>query len=66
VPPEPPPPVAAATSFLSTPADARTIEKSATAQGRVDMRDSATTLFTQAKPAAAADSAWVHRNYLAK
>jgi hypothetical protein len=66
VPAEPPPPVAAATSFLSTPADVQTIEKSATAQGRVDMRDSATALFTQAKPAAAPDSAWVHRNYLAK
>ena len=66
VPAEPPPPVAAATSFLATPTDAQTIEKSATAQGRVDMRDSATALFTQAKPAAAPDSAWVHRNYLAK
>jgi len=30
------------------------------------VRDSATALFTQAKPAAAADGAWVHRNYLAK
>jgi len=66
VPAAPPPPVAAATSFLSTPADAKTIEKSATAQGRLDVRDSATALFTQAKPAAAADGAWVHRNYLAK
>ena len=66
VPAAPPPPVATATSFLSTPADAKTIEKSATAQGRLEMRDSATALFTQAKPAAAADGAWVHRNYLAK
>ena len=66
LPTSPPPPVAAATSFLATPADAKTIEKSATAQGRLEMRDSATALFTQAKPAAAADGAWVHRNYLAK
>jgi hypothetical protein len=66
VPAEPPPPVAAATSFLATPTDAQTIEKSATAQGHLEMRESTTALFTQAKPAAAPDSAWVHRNYLAK
>ena len=66
VPAAPPPPVATATSFLSTPVDAKTVEKGATAQGRLEMRDSATALFTQAKPAAAADGAWVHRNYLAK
>ena len=66
LPTAPPPPVATATSFLSTPVDAKTVEKGATAQGRLEMRDSATALFTQAKPAAAADGAWVHRNYLAK
>ncbi|HEY6255952.1 MAG TPA: DUF6569 family protein, partial [Xanthobacteraceae bacterium] len=63
---EPPPPVSAASGFLATPADAPSVEKSATAQGRVEMRDGAKTLFMQAKPAAAPDSAWVHRNYLAK
>jgi hypothetical protein len=51
---------------LASPADAPTIEKEATAQGRVDMRQSDKTLFMQAKPAAAPDSAWVHRNYLAR
>ena len=66
LPTAPPPPVATATSFLSTPVDAKTVEKGATAQGRLEMRDSATALFTQAKPAAAADGAWVYRNYLAK
>ena len=57
LPTAPPPPVATATSFLSTPVDAKTVEKGATAQGRLEMRDSATALFTQAKPAAAADGA---------
>ena len=63
--PAPAPPVAAASGFLASPADAPTIEKDATAQGRVEMRQSDKTLFMQAKPAAAPDSAWVHRNYLA-
>jgi hypothetical protein len=66
VPAEPAPPAAAAQSFLAAPADAPAVEHNATAQGRVEMRDGATTLFTQAKPATAPDSAWVHRNYLAK
>lgn len=60
------PPAAEASSFLATPADAQSVEKSATTQGKVEMRESAKALFMQAKPAAAPDSAWVHRNYLAK
>ena len=34
--------------------------------GSVQMRESAKTLFMEAKPAAAPASAWVHRNYLAR
>jgi hypothetical protein len=60
------PPVAAATSFLETPRDAQSVEKPAGPDGRIEMRDSAKTLFMEAKPAAAPASAWVHRNYLAK
>ena len=63
---EPAPPVADANSFLSRPADARTVEKDAGSGGRIEMRDSAKMLFMEAKPAAAPASAWVHRNYLAK
>lgn len=63
---QPVPPVAAAQGFLASPADTPVVEKEATAQGRVEVRDNATTLYTQAKPAAAPDSAWVHRNYLAR
>jgi hypothetical protein len=61
-----PPPIAEATSFLTSPSDARSVEKSAGADGRIEMRESATTLLLVAKPAAAPASAWVHRNYLAK
>jgi hypothetical protein len=63
---QPAPPIAEATSFLASPKDAPSIEKSAGLQGRVEMRESATQLFMEAKPAAAPASAWVHRNYLAK
>ena len=63
---EPAPPVADATSFLATPKDAPSVEKSAGPGGRVEMRESAKMLYMEAKPAAAPASAWVHRNYLAK
>jgi hypothetical protein len=63
---EPAPPVAAATSFLASPRDAQSVEKPAGADGRIEMRESAKTLFMEAKPAAAPANAWVHRNYLAK
>jgi ARG/rhodanese/phosphatase superfamily protein len=62
----PAPPIAEATSFLTSPRDARSVERSAGADGRIEMRESARTLFMEAKPAAAPASAWVHRNYLAK
>lgn len=64
--PAPPPPAAAASGFLASPADAPSVEKEATAQGRVEMRENDKILFMQAKPLAAPDSAWVHRNYLAR
>jgi hypothetical protein len=62
----PAPPVADATSFLATPKDVPSVEKNAGNDGRVEMRESAKTLYMEAKPAAAPASAWVHRNYLAK
>jgi len=63
---EPAPPVEAATGFLASPGDAPSVEKKAGTEGRIEMRESAKTLFMEAKPAAAPASAWVHRNYLAK
>jgi hypothetical protein len=63
---EPAPPVAAADSFLASPKDAPSVQKSAGPGGRIEMRESAKTLFMEAAPAAAPASAWVHRNYLAK
>jgi hypothetical protein len=66
---QPAPPVADANSFLSSPGEARgveKVEKDAGSGGRIEMRESAKMLFMEAKPAAAPASAWVHRNYLAK
>jgi hypothetical protein len=65
-PAQPTPPIAEATGFLASPSDAPSIEKNAGTQGRIQMRESAKTLFMEAKPTAAPASAWVHRNYLAK
>jgi hypothetical protein len=62
----PAPPIAEATSFLTSPSDARSVERSAGADGRIEVHESANTLLLVAKPAAAPASAWVHRNYLAK
>ena len=63
---EPAPPVAAASGFLASPRAALGVEKSVGSGGSIEMRESAKTLFMEAKPAAAPASAWVHRNYLAK
>jgi hypothetical protein len=63
---QPAPPVAEASGFLASPRDLPSVEKNAGSGGSIEMRESAKTLFTEAKPAAAPASAWVHRNYLAK
>jgi hypothetical protein len=64
--PQPAPPVTAASGFLASPQEAARTDKDATAQGHVEMRENDKILFMQAKPAAAPDSAWIHRNYLAR
>jgi hypothetical protein len=61
-----PPPVSDANSFLAPAPEAHSVEKDAGSGGRIELRESAKTLFMEAKPAAAPASAWVHRNYLAK
>jgi hypothetical protein len=61
----PPPPVTEASGFLVTPHDAPSVERNVGSGGSIEVRDSTRTLFMEAKPAAA-PSAWVHRNYLAK
>ena len=63
---EPAPAVAEATGFLLSPRAAPSVEKNVGSGGSIEMRESAKTLFMEAKPAAAPASAWVHRNYLAK
>jgi hypothetical protein len=63
---QPAPPVAEASGFLASPRDLPSVEKNAGSGGSIEMRDSAKTLFMEAKPVAAPPSAWVHRNYLAK
>jgi hypothetical protein len=60
-----PPPVTEATGFLTTPHDAPSVERNVGSGSSVETRDGAKTLYMEAKPAAA-PSAWVHRNYLAK
>jgi hypothetical protein len=61
----PPPPVTEASGFLTTPHDVPSVERNVGSGGSIEVRDSTRTLFMEAKPAAA-PSAWVHRNYLAK
>jgi hypothetical protein len=63
---EPAPPIAEASGFLASPSAAPGVAKNVGSGGSVEMRESAKTLFMEAKPAAAPASAWVHRNYLAK
>ncbi len=62
----PAPPVSEASGFLASAGDARSVEKDVGSGGSVQVRESAKTLFMEAKPAAAPASAWVHRNYLAR
>jgi hypothetical protein len=62
----PAPPVSEASSFLASPGDARSVEKDVGSGGSVQVRESAKTLFMEARPAAAPGGAWVHRNYLAR
>jgi hypothetical protein len=50
---QPAPPIADATGFLASPGDAHSVEKDAGSGGRIEMRESAKTLFMEAKPAAA-------------
>jgi hypothetical protein len=63
---EPAPPAAEASGFLASPRVAPGVEKNVGSAASIEMRESAKTLFMEAKPAAAPASAWVHRNYLAK
>ncbi|HWF93481.1 MAG TPA: DUF6569 family protein [Xanthobacteraceae bacterium] len=62
----PAPPPSEASGFLASLGEARSVEKDVGSGGSVQVRESAKTLFMEAKPAAAPASAWVHRNYLAR
>jgi hypothetical protein len=62
---DPAPPTAAATGFLDSAKSARSVEASTPGNGHVTVGESAKALFTETRPAAAAPSAWMHRNYLA-
>jgi hypothetical protein len=64
--PPPPPAAAEASGFLASPAAAASVEKNVGSGGSIQTRESAKTLFMEARPAAAPPTAWVHRNYLAK
>ena len=63
---EPAPPATEASSFLASPRVAPGVEKNVGSAANIEMRESAKTLFMEAKPAAAPASAWVHRSYLAR
>ena len=63
---EPAPPAAEASGFLASPRVAPGVEKNVGSAANIEMRESAKTLFMEAKPAAAPASAWVHRSYLAR
>jgi hypothetical protein len=49
----PAPPVSEASGFLASPVDARGVEKNVGTGGSVQVRESAKTLFMEARPAAA-------------
>lgn len=63
---EPPPPVAAVTTFLDDANRGAAVEKPVGDRGRVKVRESKKSLFFEARPASAPASSWMHRNYLAK
>lgn len=62
----PPPSLAAVSAFLDEANHARKVEKAVGDDARIEMRESAKTLYFEARPAAAPASSWMHRNYLAK
>ena len=62
----PPPSLAAVSAFLDEANHARKVEKAVGDDARIETRESAKTLYFEARPAAAPASSWMHRNYLAK
>jgi hypothetical protein len=63
---EPAPPATEASGFLASPRVAPGVQRNVGAAANIEMRESAKTLFMEAKPAAAPASTWVHRSYLAR
>lgn len=63
---EPPPSIAAVTAFIDDANHAGRTEMVERNGARVEVRQSAKSLYFEARPAAAPASSWVHRNYLAK
>jgi len=63
---EPTPQRAAAAGFLTSLNGRRTVESDAGRTATVRKRETNAAVFTETRPAAAAPSAWVHRNYLAR
>jgi hypothetical protein len=63
---EPPPATAAATEFITKAQAAPALEANTGEKARAAVRQSATTMAIEARPAAAPADAWIHRSVLAK
>ena len=63
---DPPPATAAATEFITKAQAAPVLEANTGEKARTAVRQSATTMAIEARPAAAPADAWIHRSVLAK
>jgi hypothetical protein len=63
---DPPPATAAATEFITKAQAAPVLEANTGEKARAAVRQSATTMAIEARPAAAPADAWIHRSVLAK
>lgn len=64
--PVPAPPVADVNGFMADAAKAKVVEKETKEKTRIGVRENASVMSLETRPADAPAAAWVHRNYIAK
>jgi hypothetical protein len=62
----PAPPIADVDRFMTDAAKAKVVEKDTKEKTKIGVRESASVMSLETRPAAAPAAAWVHRNYIAK